>query len=44
MASIKLDINTTSAYSVIPSDTVDIVNKNAVQISGTSSNVIQLGS
>jgi len=43
MASIKLDINTTSAYSVIPSDTVDIVNKNAVQISGTSANVITTG-
>ena len=40
MASLKLNINTVSSNAVITSDTVDIVNWKAGQITGTSANVI----
>tara|TARA_R110000787_G_scaffold184099_5_gene295902 strand:+ start:2806 stop:3549 length:744 start_codon:yes stop_codon:yes gene_type:complete len=43
MASLKLNINTVSSNAVITSDTVDIVNWKAGQITGTSSNVITAG-
>ena len=40
MASLKLNINTVSSNAVITSDTVDIVNWKARQITGTSANLV----